>query len=188
MFVGGPPYLFDILRGKTKPQRITWFIWTVLGFIAFFSQVSLGAHWSLLYVGLNAAGNLAVFLLSLKFGVGGWKRLDIFALLIAGIGVAISLAAKAPLAALAGSIIADFAGAALTLYKSYFQPSTETSSTWFFAGTSSLLAAFAVGSWSFSLLLYPVYMCFATYGVLVAQWSGRLLRPKVGSLSASRGR
>lgn len=188
MFFGGPPYLFDILKGKTKPHRTTWFIWSVLGLVALISQVSLGAHWSLLYVGLNAAGNLAVFLLSLKFGVGGWRRLDILALVIAAIGVAISLVAKAPLAALSGSIIADFAGAALTLYKTYLHPSTETSSTWFFAGTSSLLAAFAVGSWNFSLLLYPLYMCFATYGVLVAQWVGRWRQSDVKPVSASLDR
>ena len=184
MFLGGPPYLFDILKGKTKPQRTTWFIWTALGIVAFGSQTTLGAHWSLVYAGLNAAGNLAVFLLSLKFGVGGWRRQDVLALVIATVGVTVSLAVRAPLAALWGAIIADFAGAALTLRKSYLQPSTETSLTWFFAGTSSLLAAFAVGSWNFSLLLYPIYICFTTYGVLVAQALGHWLRPGVQKISA----
>lgn len=176
---GGPPYLFDILRGKTKPQRTTWFIWTFLGSISFTSQLKLGAHWSLVYVGLNAVGNLAVFLLSLKYGTGGWRKMDVLALIIASLGVAMSFLFTSPLIALCGSIVADFAGTSLTLYKAYLDPGSETSITWFFLGTSSLFAALAVGKWDFSLLLYPVYISLATYGVLVAQWLGRLLHPQV---------
>src|SRR6185312_2845297 len=114
---GGPPYLFDILKGKTKPQRTTWFIWTFLGSISFTSQLKLGAHWSLVYVGLNAVGNLAVFLLSLKYGTGGWRKMDVLALVIASLGVMMSFLFTSPLIALTGSIVADFAGTALTLYK-----------------------------------------------------------------------
>lgn len=178
IFFGGPPYLLDILKGKTKPQRTTWFIWTFLGSISFTSQLKLGAHWSLVYVGLNAAGNLAVFLLSLKYGTGGWRKMDVTALVIACVGVAISFIFTSPMIALTGSIVADFAGTSLTLYKTYLDPSSETSITWFFMGTSSLFAALAVGKMDFSLLLYPVYICIVTYGVLAAQWLGRTVHPK----------
>lgn len=174
MLIGGPPYLIDILKGKTKPQRTTWFIWSVQGLIAFGSQVSLGARWSLVFSGLNAAGNLAVFLLSLKFGVGGWKRIDIAALVIACVGLAVSIIARAPLIALLGVILADFAGVVPTLRKTFLMPQSETSITWLALGTSSLLATFSVGSWKFSLLLYPAYMAFADYAVLVAQGFGVL--------------
>lgn len=175
---GGPPYLFDILKGKTKPQRTTWFIWTVLGVISFTSQLKLGAHWSLVYVGLNAAGNIAVFLLSLKYGIGGWRKLDVLALSIATVGVIIAITVDSPLVALLGSILADFSGTSLTLYKTYLQPSTETSITWFFLGTSSLFAALAVGKWDFSLLLYPLYLSAVTYGVLVMQWLSAVTHPR----------
>jgi hypothetical protein len=173
VLIGAPPYLLDILKGTTKPERTTWFIYAVQGSIAFGSQVVLGAHWSLLFAGLNAAGNLIVFLLSLKYGVGGWKRIDIAALTIAAIGLVLSLVTENALIALWGVIVADFAGTVPTLVKTYRAPKSETSITWFTLGTSSLLAIGSVGSWSFKLLLYPVYMTFATYGVLVAQYFGR---------------
>lgn len=172
--IGAPSYLFDIIKGKTKPQRTTWFIWTVLGLIAFASQVKLGAHWSLLFVGLNAGGNLLVFVLSLKYGLGGWKRIDIAALIIACAGVAISFVAEAPIIALLGVIVADFAGTVPTLLKTYRLPGSETTITWFMLGTSSLLAIFSAGSWKFDLILYPAYLAFANYIVLVAQGMGKL--------------
>jgi hypothetical protein len=125
IFFGGPPYLFDILKGKTKPQRTTWFIWTILGVISFTSQLKLGAHWSLVYVGLNAAGNLAVFLLALKYGTGGWRRADIFALIIATIGVVVAITVDSPIVALLGAIVADYLQLSLsvngTYHSSYIQ-------------------------------------------------------------------
>jgi hypothetical protein len=177
VLIGAPPYLFDILKGKTKPERATWFIWSVQGCIAFGSQAVLGAHWSLWFVGLNAAGNLAVWLLSLKYGVGGWKRIDIAALIIAAVGLLLSLVTRNALLALWGVVIADFAGVIPTLQKTYHHPESETTITWFALGTSSLLAVGSVGTFKFSLLLYPIYFTFSNYVVLVAQALGKRAQP-----------
>ena len=46
------PYLRDIFRHTTKPERASWLIWAVLGSIAFFSQLAEGATWSLWLTGL----------------------------------------------------------------------------------------------------------------------------------------
>ena len=41
------PYIRDIVRGSTKPQRATWTIWTTLSFVVLASQWASGATWSL---------------------------------------------------------------------------------------------------------------------------------------------
>src|SRR5882724_5474697 len=102
ILAGAPPYLLDILRHKTKPERATWFIWSILGVIAFVAQVKVHGGWSLLFVGLDAIGNTAVFLLSLRFGMGGWKRLDKIALAIAVAGLVTAYFVRQPVVALAG--------------------------------------------------------------------------------------
>src|SRR5580700_5851824 len=106
VLLGGPAYFTDTLKGKTKPERTTWLIWSVLGVVAFISQFDLHARWSLVVSGMDAIGNIGVFLLSLKYGVGGWKRKDLAALCIAAVGVTIAILAKDPLFALFGVIIA----------------------------------------------------------------------------------
>jgi len=173
---GAPPYLIDILKGKTKPERATWFIWSVLGTIAFFSQLSLHGGWSLVFIGLDGLGSIIVFLLSLRYGVGGWSALDKAGLAIATIGVIISLLAHDATIALAGVVLADVAGVALTVQKTFRSPHSETSITWFFLGTSALFGALAVGKMQFNLLLYPVYLALANYGVLVSKYAGITLR------------
>src|SRR6266498_3135268 len=81
------PYIKDILLGKTKPERTTWLIWSLLGSIAFFSQMSEDANWSLWLTGIDTLGVIFIFLLSLNYGVGGWTKRDMIALIAAGIGL-----------------------------------------------------------------------------------------------------
>lgn len=170
---GAPFYLIDILKHRTKPQRTTWLIWSVQGLIAFYAQIQLHAHWSLLFIGLIATGNLLVYTLSLFYGVGGWSRLEMLALSIAAIGLIISVAAKAPLIAVIGVIVADLAGVLPTLHKVYKDPSSETTITWVALGVSSVLTMAAVGNWNIKLLIYPTYLAVANFGVLTAQILGR---------------
>lgn len=171
-----PPYLFDILRHKTKPERTTWFIWSVLGVIALSAQLQVHGGWSLLFVGLDAAGNLLVFLLSLHFGVGGWKLLDKIALVVAAAGLITAYVVRQPVVALLGVVLADVSGATLTIIKTYKAPASETTITWLCIGTASLLSALAVGKWQAAALIYPVYLTVANYGVVVAQALGHLAR------------
>ena len=43
--IGLVPYLRDIFRHKTKPERAAWWIWLTLNMIAFFAQLAAGATW-----------------------------------------------------------------------------------------------------------------------------------------------
>ncbi|HXS15200.1 MAG TPA: hypothetical protein VN711_03665, partial [Candidatus Saccharimonadales bacterium] len=81
------PYVRDIFAGKAKPERASWFIWTVLVFIQFFSQLTKGAHYSLWLSGSQLFGITLIFLLSLKFGYGRLRRNDYIALAVAGLGL-----------------------------------------------------------------------------------------------------
>ena len=36
------PYVIETIQGKTKPERISWFIWTLLGVIYFSTAVLEG--------------------------------------------------------------------------------------------------------------------------------------------------
>lgn len=167
-----PPYIVDTLRHKTKPERITWLIFSVLGIIAFISQLSLGASWSLLFSGLDTSASIMVFCLSIKFGVGGYTKLDVAALSIASLGAIIAIVVKQPIISLLGVIIADLSGMALTVRKVLSNPESETAISWLLVGTASLCGILIVGRFSFGLLLYPVYLLAANYAVPVVQLVG----------------
>lgn len=173
MIAGAPPYLHDIFKGKTKPERTTWLIWSILGIVALVSQATLHGGWSLVFVGIDAAGNLVVFFLSLHYGEGGWAPTDKIALVVAVISVVASVVIHNPVVALCGVVLADISGSALTLIKTYRDPDSETTITWLFLGTAALLGALSVGHWNWRLLLYPLYLSVATYGVVLTQYISR---------------
>lgn len=162
------PYIIDIFKGTTRPQRATWLIWTVLGGIAFFSQLAKGATDSLWMTGIQTLAVIVVFLLSIKYGEGGLSSRDIKALIIAGIGLILWFFTKEATFALYFVILVDGAGALLTIIKAHEDPSGETMSTWFISGLSGLMAAFSVGSWDLILLSYPIYIWLINWAVVVA--------------------
>ncbi len=168
-----PPYIIDTLKGKTKPERATWFVFSVLGIIAFISQAKLGATWSLVFSGIDTLGSLIVLGLSIKFGVGGWTKLDRIALTIAAVGVVAALVAREPILALLGNILADISGTVLTVYKTFRAPTTETTISWLLTGTSACLGVLSVGSFNFTLILYPAYIALANYAIPATQLLAR---------------
>ena len=72
-------------------------------------QVKVGATWSLFFSGLDLLGSMTVLALSLRYGVGGTERRDILALIIAVVGLIISLTVHEPIIAIIGVIVADLA-------------------------------------------------------------------------------
>jgi hypothetical protein len=167
------PYIRDIFVAGTKPERASWFIWTVLGFIAFFSQSAKGATDSLWLTGGQTLAVLIVFLLSIKYGVGGLTKRDTRALIAAGIGLVLWYITKEAAWALLIVIAVDSAGTILTVLKSYEDPESETLITWIISGTSGIFGALAVGALHPILLAYPAYIIIANYTIVAAMLLGR---------------
>ena len=167
------PYIRDIFRKTTKPERASWLIWSVLGGTAFFSQLAKGATDSLWLTGVQTLGVFLIFILSIRYGVGGLVRRDIVALVAAGAGLILWYLTNEAAIALVFVIIIDAIGGALTVLKSYEDPGSETLITWLLSGTSGIFAALAVGSLNYILLAYPIYIVAINYAVVVAILLGK---------------
>lgn len=162
------PYVRDIFKGKTKPERISWLIWTILGLVALFAQLAKGGTFSTIFTAAQAAGDLFIFILGIKYGIGGLLKRDILALIGAAIGLILWYLTKEAAAALFIVIFVDALGVALTIIKSYEQPKTETVSSWVLTFIAGAFACFAVGSLNFILLAFPFYIVLAGLGILTA--------------------
>ena len=153
------PYVRDTVRGSTRPQRATWFIWGMLAVVVTFSQYADGASWSLIMASVQAVVTMLIFVLSIRFGEGGLTRGELVMIAVAGCGVLGWMIADEPLVATACVVAADLIGAAMMAPKTYRDPDSETLVTFAFASVGGALAAGAVGAWDVSLLLYPAYYC-----------------------------
>ena len=172
--IGVIPYDRDILRHKTKPHRGSFLIWSVLGSIAFFTQLAKGATWSLFLPAADTVATLSIFILSLWYGIGGLNKRDVTGLALAAGGLVLWAITKQPLTALALTVGVDAVGTVLTLIKTWEDPDGETFSSWLLAALGGLFALLAIGRLSFWLLLYPAYIFIANGSVNVVM----LLRRK----------
>lgn len=151
------PYIRSIFRGETKPERASWFIWVVVNYSLVFSYHSSGATTT---IWLNIAYVLTsttVFLLSLKYGVGGYTRLDIFCLLGAAAGLVLWWLTSDPVTAVYMNIAVDALGFLPTIKKAYFHPGTENKLSWNLSVISNGLNVLALTTWQLKIAAFPVY-------------------------------
>jgi hypothetical protein len=66
-------YLVDTLKGKVKPNRITWFLWALAPMIAFSAMISEGVGLSSLMTFSTGFGPLLIFIATFMSKKAYWK-------------------------------------------------------------------------------------------------------------------
>lgn len=157
IFISGDiPYILDTLARKTKPQRVTWGVVFLLNTIGFANQYASGAINSLWLFGAGVLVTGLIFLLSLKRGVGGHSKLDIFSILAALLGLALWALFNSPLLSILANVLIATVALIPTMVKAKEHPETETKIAWLAGAVSAVLASISVGTLSFALLVLPV--------------------------------
>jgi hypothetical protein len=162
------PYLRDIRRGTTHPQRASWLVVAVVAVVATVSQGLAGADAGTWLSAGSAVGFTAVFVASIRHGVGGLAAIDCFVLGVALTGVIVSVAADDPLLAVVAIVVAEVVAIALTARKAFLDPGSETTATWRLDLAAGVAAIAAVERASVTNLLYPVHHTVANATVVIA--------------------
>jgi len=152
-------YIVSILRGKTKPSRISWFTWAGMGLVLALSYDLSGAANTVWIAYFEFLGPLLISLLSIKYGVGGLKdKTDLMAIGGIVLSVVLWIITSNPVVALVTNIVIDLFAFVPTIKKSWYKPEEEEFWTWFvgvFADTTNM---FAIERPNFAILIYPIYI------------------------------
>lgn len=168
------PYMRDILYGNTRPNVISWGIWTVLEVIAVFAQISAGASYSLivlLAVTFNTA--LITILACVGYGHREYGRTDFICFAFALAALALWYFTGSPTLAIVFTIIADVFAAVPTIVKSYRDPGSEHLPAWSLIAVGSVCGIFASSIFNIANLAYPVYLFLQQAAVVLAILVGR---------------
>jgi hypothetical protein len=151
-------YIHSILKGKTKPHRTTRFILlldTLLSTAALYAVNDRVAIW---LAGVSALQAIVLFILSIKYGMGGWAKSDIACLLIALGGIVLWQTTDNPLLALWASILADFVGMIPALIKTWRFPHLETWTFFAMDTVAGIFTMLAISTRTFHNTAYPLYI------------------------------
>ena len=151
-------YYYAIFVGKATPNRVTWFVLTLVGAMIASSYYSLGARETIWVAIGYVAGPLFTFFLSLKYGEGGYTILDQVCIALAFLGIIFWSITGSAFWTLLLSIFTDFIGIIPTIVKSYYRPDSEYLPAWLITFIVSILNILAIKDWEFTIYIYPIYM------------------------------
>ena len=166
------PYLADIVRGKTKPNIVSWFTWTILTGIATGAAFAGGATHTALLTLANTISTGLVVVLGLRFGIAKFSYFDAFCQLGASVGLVLWLVLDSPAIGVIVSVAIDFIAGLATLRHAWTDPSEETWQTYFVGAVAAALTVASITHFSLVSLLYPVYILCADgafSGVILAR-------------------
>ncbi len=160
-------YIISIFRGKTRPNRATWWILTFVGIVTGLSYYFSGAVDTIWVPIADIFGIFIIAVLSIKFGEGGTSKFDISCFIVSVIGLILWYIFKSPVVALILNLLMDFVGILPTIKKSYLEPTGESKISWAMTFIGNVLNFGAVTSTTFGILLYPIYMSITSGAVAV---------------------
>ncbi len=150
------PYIIDTLRGNTKPARISWFVWMLLGLVYVYTAVV--ENGAVVFTLAQLIGPTAIFILSLKYGVGGKDKVDIAMLMLALIAIVLLLLTEDTLASLLLAIFADGIAILVTIKKLLKDRSSESRLSWSILAISSVFALMSLEVFNFETMALPIFL------------------------------
>lgn len=167
------PYVYETIKGQTKPNKATWMIWSLVGGLLAFSYLTeQGLNSSWLPLGYFI-GPLIVAILSFKYGYNSWSKLDIICIVAAVMSVIPWLLSDNAIFTLVINVLIDSAGAIPTLIKTYSEPETEDFKAWFIFFIANSIQLFVVSTMNYAIL-YPIYLFILAALMVIFILKGKL--------------
>jgi hypothetical protein len=158
--VAAVAYIRSMFKGETKPNRVTWFMWTVAPFTAAFAAFSSGATWAAVPVFMSGLSPCLILLASFLNRRAYWKlsAFDYACGALSALALVLWYVTENPNVAIVFAIFSDALAAIPTIRKAWRNPQTEF--RWpFIMGVFSPLTSFLVASdWAFSEIAFPAYL------------------------------
>lgn len=178
--VGGLSYLLDTLKGKVKPNRVSYLLWAIAPLIAFFAEIKQGVGIQSLMTFIVGFLPFTIFVASFVNKNAEWKlsHFDVTCGALSLVGIVLWYITKSGNIAIFFSILADGLAALPTIVKSFNYPETESAWPYFTGTISAALTLLTIQVWNFANYAFPAYILLVTLVIssLVQFKLGKLLR------------
>lgn len=164
-------YIRTILAGESKPHRVTWGGWTLVGVLGLLSSVKGGAGIGIIVAASFVLGVTAIFCLSLfpKYGKPGGTKVEWIAGIIAAAALLLHpFLHYSPTVGTTIAIGADLVFLWPTLKAAWFQPETEALQPWVIGAVAETLGVVALGTFTYAAAGYSVYILVGNLAIIAA--------------------
>ncbi|MFA5358672.1 MAG: hypothetical protein WC310_02550 [Patescibacteria group bacterium] len=167
--MGSLLYVKETLKGKNKPNKITWLIWSLAPFIGTAAAMSNGVGWAVLPVFMSGFGPFLIFISSFYNPQSYWKLgfFDYVCGALAILALVLWAITKQPIAAILLAITSDVLAAIPTVIKTWRYPETETVQPYITSLFGALTGFFAIKVWILSAYAFITYLALLDSFVVI---------------------
>ncbi|OGG86873.1 hypothetical protein A3B87_01190 [Candidatus Kuenenbacteria bacterium RIFCSPHIGHO2_02_FULL_39_13] len=173
-------YIRDTLRGKTKPNRVTWLMWSVAPLIATIAALAQGVSWAVLPVFMAGFVPLLIFIASFVNPNSYWKLgvLDYVCGSLSVLALVLWWVTKEANIAIIFAIASDGLAAVPTLVKSWRHPETESVVAYTTGLFNALTSFAAIKLGGFLELSFPIYLVIMNSSLIFVVWRRKIFGKK----------
>ena len=163
------PYTISIFRGTVKPNRISWFIWSVIGFAFWLITPATADEVTRMLTVIFMVNPTIIFILTLFKGEYiKPDRLEVFSLIVglSAIVVWYFYRQSSGIFPISLAIFADFCALLPTLRFVFMTPDEEAPLAWICFFLGSFIALFGIENFTLESVLLPAYMTMGAFFVV----------------------
>ncbi len=158
--IGSIVYLVDTVKGKIRPNRVSFLLWSIAPFIAFAAQIKQGVGLESLMTFSTGFLPIMTFIASFVNKKAEWKLtgFDVFCGFLSVLGLILWLITKVGNVAIFFSIMADGLAALPTIVKAYKYPETELAWPWIATSFGVVLTLLTIQNLTFANSGFIIYI------------------------------
>lgn len=159
-FIGGLSYLRGTIKGTTKPNRVTWFLWALAPLMAFVAELDQGVGIQSLMTFMVGFNPLLIFIASFVNKKSQWQitRFDLICGALSVMGIILWYLSKNSNIAIIFSIMSDILAGVPTVVKSFKYPETESYYVYLGGAFSAAVTLLTIENWNLAHFGFPLYI------------------------------
>jgi len=157
--IGHIIYIRSIIKGKAKPNLISWFFWSLAPFIGVFFQLKAGAGLSMLPIFIAGFGSLMIFIAAILTKNRFWKitNFDVYCGLFSALALIFYVLTHNLGISILFAILSDALAGVPTIIKTWNFPETENWAPYLLPIFSNLAGLLIIKNWSFPIYSFGIY-------------------------------
>lgn len=174
---GASAYIRDMIRGTTKPNKISFALWAFAPLVGTAAAVAANADlWATARIFMSGFVPLVTLIVSFFLPQSYWKltKFDFLCGLFSVVAIIIWIAADSPRMAILFAAIADGFALIPVLRKTWKYPETETGLTYLLGLAGALIIIPAIPVWNIENAAFQVYLMTANLLLVLSVYRKKL--------------
>lgn len=177
--VGEFAYIRDTIKGRSKPNRVSWSLWALAPFVATGAAIYSGADiWATTRIFISGFFPFLIFIISFFNPQSYWKltKFDLLCGLFSVLAIIVWFFANSPVIAILLAAIGDGFACLPTIFKAWKYPETETGITFILGLIATIIILPSIPVWNIQNSAFQIYLLLANMALIFSIYRKKIFQ------------